>query len=191
MVITARQQPTPAGTAFAEPIINGPAGAVGAKAVRSGELRTRFNNFRYGRYEARFKPPTSSGNFIATLFTLRTPKFQEWREIDIEVTADRPQGVLTNVIFANNVFSWNASIEDRVERFPAGESTRGLPAGFANQEAFHTYAFEWLPDRVTWFVDDVSVRHRDDRYPCATPPDCLPAEDLDKSKNNPDDGLPP
>ena len=28
-------------------------------------------------------------------------------------------------------------------------------------------------------------------YPCAGPPACLPAEDLDKSKNNPDDGLSP
>ena len=31
--------------------------------------------------------------------------------------------------------------------------------------------------------------NQDSTYPCATPPSCLPAEDLDESKNNADDGL--
>jgi beta-glucanase (GH16 family) len=120
-----------------------------------------------------------------------------------------------------------------------------LPAGFRNQGEFHTYAFEWLPDKITWFVDGVPIRvktpggkrpipqhsakilmnlwifsiangfggadpgrnvypmtaeyewfrfykwDREDRYPCANPPACLPAEDKRKSKNNPADGLSP
>jgi beta-glucanase (GH16 family) len=243
LVITARNEAAPGSTSFAEAPLQASAGFVAAKALKSGELRTRFNNFRYGRYEARLEPPTSAGNFIATMFVLRTPKFQEWREIDIEVTADRPGGVMTNLIFANNVFSWNASIEDSVDGFPSGPGARPLPPGFANQPQLHTYAFEWIPGRITWLVDDVPVRvtvpgklpvpersakilmnlwvfaiaggfggdptrntyplsseydwfrfykwNGDDRYPCAAPPACLPPEDLDRSKNNPDDGLPP
>ena len=38
-----------------------------ASPETSGELRTKYNNFKYGYYEFRIKPPTNTnGNFIAT-----------------------------------------------------------------------------------------------------------------------------
>jgi beta-glucanase (GH16 family) len=244
MIITASTPGAPASPSFAEAPAGADSLALPAKEVRSGEVRTRFNNFRYGRYEMRTRPPSSNGNFISTLFVFRTPKFQEWREIDIELTADQPRSVYTNLIFANGTSLWNPNIEELVVSFPSGPGARPLPAGFANQGAFHDYGFEWLPDRVTWFVDDVPVRvtgpggklalperaghivmnlwifaiaggfggdptrnaypltseyewfrfYRWDgekTYPCAPAPACLPADDLDKSKNNPADGLPP
>jgi beta-glucanase (GH16 family) len=191
----------------------------------------------------RLKAPTSNGNFISTLFVFRTPKFEDWRELDIEITADRPGGVVTNLIYANNVGAWNPDIQEFGDQFPAGPGARGLPGGFANQGQFHTYAIEWLPGKVTWFVDDVPVRVKmggglgvpeksakimmnlwifavangfggdptrntypmsseyewfrfykwdmDNKYPCADLPGCLPAEDRNKSKNNPTDGVDP
>jgi beta-glucanase (GH16 family) len=158
MVLTVTSAPVPAGQSYAETVPSADTGPVAAKPLQSGELRTRFNNFRYGRYEVRMKPPTATGNFIATMFAFRTPKFTSWREIDIEVTADMPAGVGTNVIFANNRAAWSADIQDFSSTFPAGAGAMPLPAGFANQTDFHTYAFEWLPDRITWFIDGVPVR---------------------------------
>jgi endo-1,3-1,4-beta-glycanase ExoK len=244
MVITARAQPIGLSPSYAEPVLNGDRGEVAAKPVRSGELRTKFNNYRYGRYEVRLKPPVSAGNFISTLFVFRTPKFENWREIDIELTADRPGSVVTNLIFAEDTGGWHEGIQELADRFPAGPGAMGLPAGFNHQTAFHTYAFEWVRDRITWYVDGVPIRvktagggkpipersakiimnlwifdlvggfggdptrnqypmsaeyewfrfYRWDQeatYPCAGPPACLPGEDMNKSKNNPDDGLPP
>lgn len=236
MHLTATQSPAPGSDSYAEPVRNGDRGFVAAKPLRSGEIRTKFNNYRYGRYEVRLKPPTSDGNFVSTLFTFRTPKFESWREIDIEVTADQPKAVGTNLIFGNNVGAWNPSIQEF--------SYQPLPDNKGHQGEFHTYAFEWLPDSITWFVDDVMVREKkagsglnvpeksakimmnlwifataggfggdptknvyplhaeydwfrfyrwnnEDKYPCGTPPGCLPAEDRVKSKNNPADGLDP
>jgi hypothetical protein len=244
MIITARAQPIGLSPSYAEPVLNGDRGEVSAKPVRSGELRTKFNNFRYGRYEARLKPPVSNGNFISTLFVFRTPKFENWREIDIELTADRPGGVVTNLIFAENTGGWHEGIQEFADRFPSGPGAMGLPAGFNHQTGFHTYAFEWVRDRITWYVDGIPIRvktagggkpipersakiimnlwifdlvggfggdptrnqypmaaayewfrfykwDQEAMYPCANPPGCLPGEDTNKSKNNPDDGLPP
>src|SRR5688572_7840395 len=55
-------------------------------AHTSGELRTKYNNFKYGYYEFRMKPPRNlEGNFIAGVYMSRTPRWQEWREITIEL----------------------------------------------------------------------------------------------------------
>jgi beta-glucanase (GH16 family) len=178
------------------------------------------------------------------MFAFRTPKFEQWREIDIEVTADRPGGIVTNLISADGVGQWNPGIEEPADKFPTGDGAKPLPGGFGHQNQFHTYAFEWLPDRITWFVDGQAVRVKkagggkpipeksakiimnlwifaqaggfggdptrntypmsseyewfrfykwdnDKNYPCTDLPNCLPADDRNKSKNNPSDGLPP
>jgi endo-1,3-1,4-beta-glycanase ExoK len=243
MLITARTPGVKGSNSFAEPVTDGDSGFVANKEVASGEMRTKFNNYRYGMYEARFRPPQSNGNFVSTLFAFRTPKFEDWREIDIELTADRPLKPFTNLIYANNVGAWNPSIAQSGENFPEGPGTKPVPAGFNHQTDFHTYAFEWLPEKVTWFVDGTPIRVKaqgglpvpeksakivmnlwifaiaggfggdptrnaypltaeydwfrfykwdnDKNYPCMGPPNCLPAEDRNKSKNNPADGLTP
>ena len=53
---------------------------VGKKPLMGGEVRTRENNYRYGRYEVRMKPPGrgagqgSATGFLATMFTFHTPR---------------------------------------------------------------------------------------------------------------------
>lgn len=128
------------------------------KPLVSGEMRTRNNLFRYGRYEARFRAPSvkpndtvTNGNYIATLFVFRTPKFQNWREIDIEVTGNGPNTVTTNLITANDTFQWNAEIQE-VNPFEF--------EGVDTRSDFHDFAFEWLPDRITWYLDGEVVRER-------------------------------
>lgn len=127
-----------------------------SKPYTSGEFRSRLNLFRYGRYEARIKAPTVqpgnttiNGNYIATMFVFRTPKFEDWREIDIEVTGDAVNSLTTNILKADNAFNWSADIQD-VQSFTLD--------GANVREEYHDYAFEWLPDRVTWYFDGKVVR---------------------------------
>src|SRR6266545_2512915 len=237
LVITATKQTVAGSFSYAEN------GMVFTKPLASGEFRTKFNNFRYGRYEARLKAPNQNGNFINTMFAFRTPKYQDWREIDVEVTGDKPGSLTTNVIWGNNQQAWSPGIEEPANQYPSGAGAMPLPAGFNNRTAFHTYAFEWTAGVVRWYIDDVLVRvkmngvgpnslpvpeksakimmnlwifpsngfggdpslntypmtteyewfrfykwNNDQQYPCPNPPTCLPADDKDVSKNNPDDG---
>jgi len=130
-------------------------GTVARKPLVSGEFRSRRNIFRYGRYEVRMKAPEVQpgnadidGNFIATMFIFRDAKFRHWREIDIEVTGDRPNSVTTNVLRADNTEWWRPSIAASSESHVRGNA----------RAQFHTYGFEWLPDRVTWYIDGKAVR---------------------------------
>jgi endo-1,3-1,4-beta-glycanase ExoK len=161
MLITAINRP--AGTnvtpiSFAENRTN-----FAPKAQLSGELRTKYNNYRYGWYEARYKPPTDmTGNFISSLFVFRTPKLQDWREIDVELTptgagSPGPAAMGTNVYFfgtpamPNGMDGYNAAHADPNEMV----ATPGITN---NQADFHVYAFEWTPSAINWYVDGAMVR---------------------------------
>ncbi len=129
-----------------------------SKPLISGEMRTRANLFRYGRYEVRMKAPTVqpgntaiNGNYVATMFVFRTPKFEDWRELDIEVTGDGVDAVTTNLITANDTFTWSEQIAEPVALTVDGMNVR---------EEFHDFAFEWLPDGITWYVDGQVVREK-------------------------------
>jgi len=128
-------------------------GPVSGKPLISGELRTRHNWFRYGRYETRMKAPevhagdpSIDGNYVASMFVFRDGKFKHWREIDVEVIGSGD--VVTNVLNADGSSSWSPGIQVSGARH-LGSSTRST---------FHTYAFEWLPDGITWYVDGKAVR---------------------------------
>ncbi|CAE7378508.1 licB, partial [Symbiodinium sp. CCMP2456] len=130
-------------------------GTVDHKPLVSGEFRSRRNIFRYGRYEVRMKAPDVQpgnpdvdGNFVATMFIFRDAKFRHWREIDIEVTGDSPNSVTTNVLRADNTEFWRPQIASVRETNVQGNA----------RAEFHTYGFEWLPDRITWYIDGVPVR---------------------------------
>merc|ERR1719188_1196504 len=128
-------------------------GVVPCRPLQSGELRTKHNMFRYGRYEVRMKVPlvqpgdsTIDGNYVATLFAYRDGKFRHWREIDIEVLGDL--SLFTNVLWAENTTIYR------------GEIARGdtQPGNQTFRTEFHDYAFEWLPDRITWYLDGEEFR---------------------------------
>ncbi len=158
MKITAKEEFVAGGQSYAENTAN-----YAEKDLSSGEMRTKFNNYRYGRYEARFKAPTVGGaqppNYISTLFVFRTPKFQEWREVDIELLGDAPTGSTTNVIYANNQGGWSPDIQEFIREFPAGNGAMPLPT--IDTLGFNTYAFEWTPTQIRWYVNDVMIRVKD------------------------------
>jgi beta-glucanase (GH16 family) len=116
-----------------------------ASPQTSGELRTKYNNFKYGYYEFRIKPPVNNnGNFIAAAFVFRTPKWQDWRELDIELQAAGKKGsVPTNVIVGENQGGWSPGISDALD----------IPVNFDTQADFHTYGFEWQANSVKFYID--------------------------------------
>jgi beta-glucanase (GH16 family) len=128
------------------------------RAYSSGEFRSKYNNYRYGRYEANYKPPAVqpgntmiNGGYVATLFIFRTPKFTQWREIDLEKTGDNSNMMATNLINGDNKAAWGPDFADT-----------GNPATlpFNARDDFHTYAFEWTSAGVTWYVDDQMIRQQ-------------------------------
>lgn len=94
------------------------------------------DEFLYGYFEARFRMPRGNG-LIAAFFTYTRPGGVEtWNEIDMELLGRDPRRL-------------------ELVYHVAGQATLeviNLP--FDPSEDFHTYAFEWLPDRIRWYVDN-------------------------------------
>ena len=158
MKITITVGDTPAGMSIVK--LGAPPGAmVPARTLKSGEFRSKYNMFRYGRYEVSMRAPTAESNFVLSMFSFRTPHYQEWREIDFELVADLPTSLSTNVIIGMNMQGYNPLAEEPARAYPFGaQPAMALPAGYMSAGVFHTYAFEALPDHITYFVDGVPVR---------------------------------
>ncbi len=103
--------------------------------------------FRFGRFEARMYMAAQSGT-VSSMFLYHNDSYmgapEPWREIDIEVLGKSPSQFQSNMITGvagNQVMS---------------EQHHQL--GFYANTGYHTYAIEWTPDYIAWFVDDVEVR---------------------------------
>lgn len=127
------------------------------KEMTSGELRTKHNMFRYGRYEASIRAPQVQpgnsevdGNYVATMFVFRDAKYKHWREIDIEITGDHPDSITCNVLSADNTTRWSSRIAES-KKHRMNEDLRS---------SFHTFAFEWLPHRISWYFDGKLIREK-------------------------------
>ena len=122
-----------------------------ANPYRGGELRT-YESFRYGRYEVRMKSALGSG-VVSSFFTYRDywaeglSGSEHWNEIDWEWLGNYDDKAQTNIIIQNQ---WDL--------------TELIDLNFNPHEDFHTYAFEWTPDYVAFFVDEQSVRWIDNFY---------------------------
>jgi len=103
--------------------------------------------FRFGRFEARMYMAAQSGT-VSSMFLYHNDSYmgapEPWREIDIEVLGKSPSKFQSNMItgVAGNQTT--------------SEQHHGL--GFYANTGYHTYAIEWTPDYIAWFVDDVEVR---------------------------------
>jgi beta-glucanase (GH16 family) len=122
-----------------------------AKPYRGGELRT-INTYRYGRYEVRMKSALGSG-VVSSFFTYRDywadgyTSSEHWNEIDLEWLGNHDDKVQTNLI---TQYEWNH--EELID------------VDFNPHEEFHTYAFEWTPNTVAFFIDEQLVRLDDNYY---------------------------
>lgn len=114
----------------------GPQGS--RKPLSSGEIRTQAF-YRYGYFEARLRIPRGSG-LIAGMFTYAARAGAvKPNEIDIEFTGRDTRRVELTI---------------HVDGQPQHKK---LALPFDAAEGFHTYAFDWQPGYVRWYIDGVMV----------------------------------
>jgi len=110
-------------------------------AYASAEILTT-QAYQYGRFEASVEFPSGSG-VVGSFFLWKDGSEVEgtfWNELDIEVIGAGCE-LHTNAYYGNP-----AAIHSRTEATP------GLCG------ASHTYAYEWTPDYIAWFVDGAEIR---------------------------------
>ncbi len=109
---------------------------VAGRPFAGGEYQSRAF-FHYGRYEARIKSVAREG-LVTSFFTYTGPTFNgdPHHEIDFEFLGRSPRQVQLNY-YTDGV----------------GNHETHIDLGFDASEDFHTYAFEWRPDSIRWFVD--------------------------------------
>lgn len=105
------------------------------KPLASGELQSQ-EMFRYGYFEVRMRVPRGSGTGVG-FFTFTRPGGREtWQEIDVEFVGRNTRDV-----------------ELTYHRAGRSRSLR-LTLPFDAADDFHTYAFEWTPEGVRWYIDN-------------------------------------
>ena len=113
-------------------------GAAG-RPYSSGEYQTH-GFFGYGRFEVRLKSVAAPG-VVTGFFTYTGPSFgAPHHEIDFEFLGKSPHQVQLNY-YTDGV----------------GQHGTDIDLGFDASKDFHTYAFEWRPDSIRWFVDGRQV----------------------------------
>jgi len=111
------------------------------------EYRSR-NFYHYGLFEVRMKPIKNDG-VVSSFFIYTGPSDNNpWDEIDIEFLGKDTTKIQFNY-FTNG----------------QGNHEFVYDLGFDASEEFHTYAFEWLPDSITWYVDGQPVHTATENIP--------------------------
>jgi len=136
-------------------IIMGPNPPDAAKPYAGGELQSD-EHFQYGYYEVRMRVPRGDG-IVVGFFTYTLPGDRDTQqEIDIEFVGSR-----TNQI----EFGYHLGRHSQAERVH-------LP--FNATEDFHTYAFEWTPNGVRWYVDNnLAIEMNDEHTRALSSPERL------------------
>jgi beta-glucanase (GH16 family) len=124
----------------------------GDREYTAGNIATKDvpeAHYLYGRFETVMKPAKGAGTLTA-FFLYR---FDPWQEIDAEFVGRDTRKLLINVFY-------NPGDEGDLYNY----GYRGTPVlvdlGFDASEDFHTYAIEWDPDEIRWFVDGEVVHRR-------------------------------
>ncbi len=111
-----------------------------ANIFKGAEYRTKLS-YTYGRFEVRMKSSYREG-MLSSFFTYYDGGggIGNWNEIDIEIMGRYYDNVQFNTITPNQT--------NHVSHKPMLTSPH---------LDYHTYAFEWTPQYVAWFIDDVEV----------------------------------
>lgn len=117
-----------------------------AKEYKGAELRTHAT-FTYGRFEVRLKPANRPG-MLSSFFTYHEiSNISEWNEIDIEILGRYDDNIQFNTITGgqmNHVSARNVDLNPF--------------------EDFHTYAIEWTPEYIAWFIDGEEVYRQTEEH---------------------------
>ncbi|MDZ7764151.1 MAG: family 16 glycosylhydrolase [Melioribacteraceae bacterium] len=113
--------------------------SVMAKQFKGAELRTR-DTFLYGRFEVSYIPAKREG-VVSSFFTYHEiSSVSQWNEIDFEFIGRYDNQIQVNIISPGQ-----------------RNHEASIPLEFNPYADFNTYAFEWTPDYVAWFVNGVEI----------------------------------
>jgi len=130
---------------------------LGVRKYSSAALSSR-GSFLYGRFEAVLRPSRVPGMVTGMFLQRDSPR----QEIDTEFVGNRRRQILTNVYY-------NPGVDGA--RFDYGY--RGTPIlvdlGFDATEDFHSYAIEWSPNQLRWYVDGRLIHRRANWEPTPIP----------------------
>ena len=120
--------------------------SLGGLSYSSAKI-TSFNkgDFRYGRFEASMKLPTSQGMWPAFWLLPTDQVYGEWPqsgEMDVMELIGSNPGQVFGTIHTGFPYTFNSGYFD-------------LPQGESFADTFHVFSMEWDPDSITWFVDGV------------------------------------
>jgi beta-glucanase (GH16 family) len=111
-----------------------------ASAIQSAELlRTQF--YRYGRFEARIRWAPGEG-VVSSFFLWKegSSSATSWHELDFEK-------INANCRLQLNVWTGTGQ-----------QSATITTTAFDACADYHTYAMEWTPDYIAWFIDGSQIR---------------------------------
>lgn len=112
-----------------------------------GEFRSK-DFYGYGRYEVSMKAIKNDG-VVSSFFTYTGPSDSNpWDEIDVEILGKDTTQVQFNYYTDGK-----------------GGHEYMYDLGFDASEDFHTYAFEWREDSITWFVDGKEAYKAEKKLP--------------------------
>jgi hypothetical protein len=131
--------PSP-GVSAAALVLSSMLASASARAVQSAELY-RTEALLYGRFEARTQFAPGEG-VVSSFFLWKdgSSSTTSWNELDFEK-------MNATCRFQTNIWTGTGTQSPQVET-----PTADLCG------AYHTYAFEWTPDYIAWFIDGTQIR---------------------------------
>ncbi len=123
----------------------------------SGAISTheKFSQ-KYGYFEARIKIPSQEGTFPAfwLFHERRAYEGTQRTEIDImENLGHAPHYIYNSFHYFTNVSEFYGGDANFIRPRPSGQ----IFTGTDYSQDFHTYAVDWSPGKVTWFIDGVQT----------------------------------
>lgn len=120
---------------------NGP----GAPKLFSSGAMSTYESFQFGYFEVRMRVARGEG-LVTGFFTYTRPDGRStWEEIDIEILGRDTRKL------------------EVAYHLHGRARGRTIDLGFDAADDYHTYAFEWTPDALRWYVDNKMVH--EERHP--------------------------
>jgi beta-glucanase (GH16 family) len=141
-------------------IITGKEDALGGEEYSSAKIKSLGKaDFRYGRFEARMRFPTTQGVWPAFWMLPTENVYGGWPEsgeMDIVEMIGSLPGQAVGTVHTGMPYDFKSGYYN-------------LPPGQIFADNFHIFSMEWEPDSITWFVDGI-------QYHQLTPDDIGPWE---------------
>ncbi|MEE9332985.1 MAG: glycoside hydrolase family 16 protein [Granulosicoccaceae bacterium] len=123
----------------------------------SGALST-FDKFsqKYGYFEARMRISNATGSFPAFWLHHQNQRHQGTARTEIDIMENlghAPWYVYNSFHYFTNVSAHYGGEDHSIKPYPQGQISNGTDFS----QGYHTYAVEWAPGYVAWFIDGQRV----------------------------------